>query len=170
MNVAATTLPRTEPTVAEFLSALSGPAGRSLLFHWQGKPVRPGYHVTEIKQARVVGLDCGANVEAWTETFIQLFDVDSLPGEPARQITTGKFLAILGKFRADVGLAEPSKLTFEVSEPDHPLGLFAVSDITEAEGIVQVSLEPRPASCKPRDRWLEPAVDKPVTSSSSCCA
>ncbi|TIV99492.1 MAG: hypothetical protein E5V74_16430 [Mesorhizobium sp.] len=38
-------------------------------------------------------------------------------------------------------------------------------------GAIEVELSPRPASCKPRDRWLkeQAAAGKPCGGENSCC-
>ncbi len=47
-----------------------------LVFSYDGSPVRSGYHVTEVKAGMFSALDRGANPEAWSEIFVQLWDID----------------------------------------------------------------------------------------------
>jgi hypothetical protein len=110
--------------------------------------------VTEVKNGRFVSLDCGANPETWTETYVQVWDV---PGEP-EMMTVGKFLAIMDKVARDVGLDPASRLTFECGDDVGVIGLYAVDAVTLESDRVLVSLGPRYASCKPRDRWFEANV------------
>ena len=49
-----------EGTFGTLLRQLEAACGRDLVFVYDGHPTKPGYHVTEIKFARVTGLDCGA--------------------------------------------------------------------------------------------------------------
>ncbi len=74
------------------------------MFFTEGRPVRPGYHVTEVKTGRFTAIDCGANPEAWTETFIQLWDVDD--GDRTH-MTAGKFVAIINKVARVFRLSRP---------------------------------------------------------------
>jgi hypothetical protein len=73
-----------------------------------------------------------------------------------------KFLAILRKVADAVGFDADARLTFEVSDGVKPMQLHRAERI-EAGEVVRVYLTPRPASCKPRDRWLEQTVKQ------SCC-
>ncbi|MBM1170709.1 DUF6428 family protein [Microvirga arabica] len=150
-----------DPTTGAFLDKLQFHEALPLVIAYAGRVTKAGYHVTEIKAGRFSGLDCGANSEAWTETFIQVWDV---PGEPqSRMMTVGKFLAIMDKVARDVGLDPASRLTFECGDDLGVIGLYAVDGIAVEPERVLVSLTPRHASCKPRDRWFETnGIDKPV--------
>lgn len=163
-----------KPDTGSFLAALRTVGEGPLSFSYDGRETQPGYHVTEVKTARFAGLDCGANPEDWTETFIQLWDVPGMPGEEPKPMSVPKFLAIIGKFERDVGLDSRSKLTFEVSDAASAIRLFAVDGVRFDAGRALVELGPVPASCKPRDRWLAEAT--PVaccgpqqSASSRCC-
>jgi hypothetical protein len=109
--------------------------------------------VTEVKAGQFAALDCGTNPESWQETFIQLWDVAAAPGRTFMRV--GKFLAIMGKVVSQVPFDPAAKLTFEVSVPGSAMQLFKAEAIAADATTVRVSLTPRPASCKPRDRWLE---------------
>ncbi len=153
-------------SIGQFLDALADHAERNLTFEYDGREILPGYHVTEVKTGRFAALDCGANPESWTETVIQLWDV---PREGTRAVmSVGKFLAIMRKFAADVELDRNSKLTFEVSDPASALQLFGPASAETDGESVRVSLRRRPASCKPRDRWLEQKQAR--TEAARCCA
>lgn len=139
-------------SIGGLLGFLAGHPEKPLVFLYDGKPVRPGYHVTEVKAARFSALDCGANPEAWPEIFIQLWDVDE---HPRQHMPAGKFKAIISKVSDHVALEADAKLTFEVSDGVAPMRLYKAGSPEIVDGRVRVDLAPRPASCKPRDRWLE---------------
>jgi hypothetical protein len=107
-------------TIAGLLGFLAGHRDRPLVFFHGGRPVRPGYHVTEVKAGRFDALDCGANPESWSEIFIQLWDVD----EDRTHMPAGKFAAIIRKVTEHVGLDQTAKLTFEVSDGVRPMQLY----------------------------------------------
>ena len=86
--------PERDITARDLLAVLADHAAQPLLFTYDGATIRPGYHVTEVKTGRFTSLDCGANAEAWTETFIQLWDVDE---DGRSHMTAGKFVAIIDK-------------------------------------------------------------------------
>jgi hypothetical protein len=140
---------------------------KPLVFNYEGRDVRPSYHVTEVKTGAFRGLDCGANTEKWNETFIQLWDIE----EESRGYMHGwKFLAIIGKVREAVGFDDDAKLTFEVSDGQSPMRIYSASRV-EAGEMLRVYLSARPSSCKPRDRWLqkEAAATTCCTSESQQC-
>jgi len=137
--------------IGELLAALDSAAELPLVFSYDGREVKPGYHVTEVKAGRFEALDCGANPESWTEIFIQLWDVN----EASRHMPAGKFVRIIGKVIEHVALDRTAKLTFEVSDGERPMQLHRAALPRIEDGQVRVALSARPASCKPRDRWLQ---------------
>lgn len=156
--------------IGELLTALDGVADLPLVFSYDGRNVRPGYHVTEVKAGRFEALDCGANPESWTEIFVQIWDVN----EDRSHMPAGKFVKIIGKVIEHVALDRAARLTFEVSDGERPMQLHRAALPRIEGGHVRVALSPRPASCKPRDRWLEEqaagaACCAPSASSKPCC-
>ncbi len=149
-----------EITLGELLEALGQHPSSLLTFRHEGRPLRKGYHVTEVKAGSFAGLDCGANPEAWTEIFVQLWDVDDAP----EQMTARKFAAIIGKVADHLSLDRSARLTFEVSDGIQPMQLHRAAAPAIGGDEIVVELSPRPASCKPRDRWL---AEQQATS--SCC-
>lgn len=144
------------------LDTLAGAKDSPLVFYYEGQPVRSGYHVTEVKAGQFSGLDCGANPEAWTEIFIQLWDIEE--GDRTH-MPAGKFYSIIRKVTDHVQLDGSAKLTFEVSDGVQPMQLYCAAMPFLSAGAVHVTLSPRPASCKPRDRWLAEENRK----SAACC-
>ncbi len=70
----------------------------------------PATHVTEVKAGQFAALDCGGSPEAWSEIFVQLWDV--VDGDRTH-MTAGKFAAIIRKVSEHVGLDLSDRLTFE---------------------------------------------------------
>ncbi len=149
-----------EIILGELLEALGQHPSSLLTFRREGRPLRKGYHVTEVKAGSFAGLDCGANPEAWTEIFVQLWDVDDAP----EQMTARKFAAIIGKVADHLSLDRSARLTFEVSDGIQPMQLHRAAAPAIGGDEIVLELSPRPASCKPRDRWL---AEQQATS--SCC-
>src|SRR6478609_3173485 len=117
------------------LSTLAGAKDSPLIFYYDGQPAKPGYHVTEVKAGQFSALDCGANPEAWSEIFIQLWDVDD--GD-RRHMTAGKFSAIVRKVSEHVSLDGSAKLTFEVSDGVKPMQLYCADYPTESHDMLRV--------------------------------
>ncbi|WP_075289024.1 DUF6428 family protein [Pararhizobium arenae] len=150
-------------TLSDMLQAIADNPGLPLVFTYNGSLIRSGYHVTEVKAGQFSALDCGANPEAWSEIFVQLWDIE---GGDRTHMSAGKFAAIVRKVSEHVRLDGTAKLTFEVSDGLQPMQLFCAGMPTVTGSTLTVPLEPRPASCKPRDRWLV-EQSKPAT---ACCA
>jgi hypothetical protein len=148
-----------EISTATLLETLGAHKDKALIFHYDGHDVKPSYHVTEVKSGSFNALDCGANPESWSETFVQLWDIVE---ENRGHMPAGKFLAIMRKVSESVPFAPDAKLTFEVSDGVKPIQLYKANAVRVENDVVRVPLSARPSSCKPRDRWLAPAV-------SSCC-
>lgn len=149
-------------TIGDLLGFLAAHKDKPLVFFYGGRPLRPGYHVTEVKAGQFAALDCGANPESWTEIFIQLWDVNEDEGRA--HMAAGKFSAIIRKVTEHLALDHAARLTFEVSDGVAPMELHRAGLPAIASGEVHVELSPRPASCKPRDRWLQEQKK-----ASACC-
>ncbi|EPR21282.1 MULTISPECIES: DUF6428 family protein [Agrobacterium] len=149
-------------SLGHLLDVLSVAPDAQLIFTYGGNSVRPGYHVTEVKAGQFSALDCGANPEAWSEIFVQLWDIDE---DDRTHMSAGKFSAIIRKVSDHVRLNPDAKLTFEVSDGERPMSLYCASSPRLYAGVLEVALQARPSSCKPRDRWLQ----ETPTSESSCC-
>jgi hypothetical protein len=149
-------------TLGFLLETLAGASDLPLVFHYDGRPVKPGYHVTEVKAGQFAALDCGANPESWSEIFVQLWNIEE--GDRTH-MPAGKFAAIIRKVSEHVQLDGSARLTFEVSDGVSPMQLYSAAVPELRDGGVHVALAPRPASCKPRDRWLAEEKRK----ASSCC-
>jgi hypothetical protein len=144
--------PAGEISMGALLAELAAHSGKRLIFAYDGRDVLPGYHVTEVKDGQFQALDCGANPEAWRETFIQLWDV---PEDARVHMRVAKFSAIMRKVSEVLPFDENAKLTFEVSDGSGAISLYRAERIDIGDDEVRVTLGRRPASCKPRDRWLE---------------
>ena len=163
MNAIDKTLSR-DISLGVLIDTLAGSTTLPLVFHYDGRPVRSGYHVTEVKAGQFAALDCGANPEAWSEIFVQLWDIEE--GDRTH-MPAGKFAAIIRKVSEHLQLDGTARLTFEVSDGVRPMQLYCAASPVLRDGALHVELEPRPASCKPRDRWL---ADQQQQKASACCA
>jgi hypothetical protein len=142
-----------EISAAELIAQLNEHRNKTLVFAYEGRDIQSGYHVTEGKTGAFQALDCGANYESWHETFIQLWDIPQ--EDHRRMMPVAKFLAIVGKVAERVPFDPTAKVTFEVSDGQQAMALYRASGIEVHGDVIRVELTQRPASCKPRDRWLE---------------
>ena len=159
-----------EMTIGGLLATLAAHGECPLVFHYDGNAIRPGYHITEVKSGQFAALDCGGNPEAWTEIFVQLLDGH----EDRAHMKAAKFAAILRKVTDHVALDLTARLTFEVSDGIRPMQLYFAGTPERSGEDLHCQLVPRPASCKPRDRWLEEqkhtsACCTPAPGGKACC-
>ena len=85
----------------------------------------------------------------------------------------GKFSAIIRKVSEHVALEPHARLTFEVSDGIRPMMLHRAGPPVVTGAEVHVDLSPRPASCKPRDRWLAAEKQRACCDgqpAQACCA
>jgi hypothetical protein len=158
--------------LGSLLRALDAHPGTPLVFHYDGSEIRPGYHITEVKAGQFSALDCGANPEAWSEIFVQLWDI--VEGDRTH-MAAGKFASIVRKVSEHVSLDGSARLTFEVSDGERPMQLHKAASPVFRDGVLHVDLGPRPATCKPRDRWLaenarQASCCGPAAADTKCCA
>lgn len=151
-----------ERELADFLAFLASCGAAPVVFAYRGREAAQGLHVTEVKSGRFASIDCGAMPEAWSETFIQIWEADGELGP----LTASTFVKIMAKAARDSDLDPQSRLTFEANS-DGVIGVYALERAVLDNGRAHISLKPRRASCKPRDRWLAADREK---ASASCCA
>lgn len=167
-------VPVTSPAQADFdlitlRDALKPRETQPLVLEYAGRTIQAGYHVTEIKFARLSALDCGGNPDNWIETILQVEDIPAQAGGDF--MTVGKFLSILGRVEAALGLDQSSRVTFEVSRPDEAMQVFDIAGVDTIQGHTRLVLEKRPAICKPRHRAArEEAACCGSVTQAPCCA
>ena len=154
-----------EISAAALLAGLAVHKDKKLVFAYEGRDIRPSYHVTEVKIGAFRALDCGANAESWNETIIQLWDIEE---ENRSHMPVSKFLAIIAKVGDAVGFDADAKLTFEVSDGVRPMQIYR-ADRMDVSDVVRVTLSARPSSCKPRDRWLNEQQGCLPKAKQPCC-
>ena len=158
-------------TLTRLRAELEAHRALPLVFVYGAKAISAGYHVTEVKAAQLSSLDCGANPESWSETIIQLWDVES---DGATHMQVSKFLGILSQVERRVALDPEALLIFEAGDSASPMQVFTVGSIIAMTDHVEVTLAPRPATCKPRDRgladdFIAAAAISKTAQSKACC-
>jgi hypothetical protein len=158
-------------TLTRLRAELEAHRALPLVFTYGGKTIAAGYHVTEVKAAQLSSLDCGANPESWSETIVQLWDIES---DGATHMKVAKFLGILSQVERRATLDPEALLIFEAGDSASPMQVFTVGSIVAMSDHVEVTLAPRPATCKPRDRGLEDALGAVTAAataqSKTCCS
>ncbi len=155
-------------------AAVEGPktaavAAKPVHMSYGGRELLAGFHITEVKRQRIESIDCGARLDGWAETVIQLLDID---GQPEGRMSASKFHGILGK--AGVALGK-GPIIVEVGRPGEAMQLYDLAGIIEEPERVRLDVSPRQAVCKPAIKMLDIQSvsccgSGPATAGSSCCS
>lgn len=131
----------------DFKEALLQNPSLNLQFQYaKGKWVDASYHITEIKQAPIVSVDCGGVMNKWTEIIVQLWE----PGEKEqeRAMKVRKALSIIEIVEKKLAL-EPSatvKIEFGNSQFD-TRQMYPGNIVNDGENLI-VDLQPDFTECK----------------------
>ena len=139
-----------------------------VLFEAEGDAVGRGYHLTELRLARISSIDCGGVADAWDEAQMQVLDA---PGDTA--MSAGKMAAILDRSAAEIeGLAH-APLNVEFSPGNQGLGRYRLGAPRLADGAVTLPLTAIGPECKALTRaFAKPAAavcGAPVKAAAACC-
>lgn len=157
----------TPATLADLAAVLSPYAALPLVFSFRGEDIRPGYHVTELKAARIDSIDCGGRVAAFRETVVQLLDGRRDAQEV--HMTAGRFLAIADRSRAALpGLAD-APLIFEYGPGNRPALRLAIARIERTEAALRVHLSALHAACRPALEARTAAAAGEAPTADPCC-
>ncbi len=153
-------------TLDDLLAATRAlPPELPLVFVTDDGPVGPGYHVTELKLARIVSIDCGARTSSWSETVLQLLD-----GHGRAHMPVGKFAGILAQSVRKVDGLGASPAFVEFGHHNAGMQIFRPGEPELTEGDVVLRLHPVRAQCKPASEATTPGRADGCGSRNSCCA
>lgn len=157
-----------------------------LQFQYAGdKWVDASYHITEIKQAPIVSVDCGGVMNSWTEIIVQLWE--PIGERQLRAMKVKKALSIIEVVEKVLPLNPLGtvKIEFGNSEFD-TRQMFPNDIIIDGENLI-VDLRPDAVQCKAIERGgscgttasgeecCTPAAEKPkiklknLATATSCC-
>ncbi|MEM9146246.1 MAG: DUF6428 family protein [Pseudomonadota bacterium] len=120
------------------------PSEAPLVFSTDAGPIGAGYHVTELKLARISSIDCVGRTDAWTEVALQLLD-----GQGASHMAVGKFTRILEQSTRRVECLGTSPLRIEFAHGNDGLRIYEPSAPELINGAVSLRLRSIHAQCKP---------------------
>jgi len=148
----------TDISLGLFLETLATAKDLPLVFHYDGRSVKGGYHVTEVKAGQFAALDCGGQSGKLDR------DLRTAMGYRTHMLAA-KFAAIISKVSEQVKFDGSAKLTFELSDGVQPIQLYEAAYPSLCAGRVLIELAARQASFKPRNRWLAEEAIK----TAACC-
>ncbi|MES2425712.1 MAG: DUF6428 family protein [Bacteroidota bacterium] len=127
--------------------------------------VDASYHITEIKQAPIVSVDCGGKMNAWTEVIIQLWEPSASANKTAMAVNKALKIIELVEKSLPLNPAATIKIEFGNTRFDtrqmHPDEL-----IIDGENLI-VNLLPDLTQCKANDRGESCGTAETVV---SCCS
>ncbi len=139
-----------------------------VLFEAEGDAVGRGYHLTELRLAKISSIDCGGVADAWEEAQMQVLDA---PGDVA--MSAGKMAAILSRSAAEINGLADAPLNVEFSPGNDGLGRYRLGVPRAADGVVTLPLTPMVPECKAMSRaFAKPAAEEccgPKRPVASCC-
>lgn len=157
----------------EFLEVLKSNQGKSLLFEYApGMLVGANYHITEVKHVTIDSVDCGAAVDAWKETVVQLWEDPSELGKTAF-MSAYKAMGILSKVGKMKSYVLDAALKIEYSNARfHTAQLFVNDYEIKGENLI-FKLASQPTDCKAKETCgIQPEVVETAGScapGSGCC-
>jgi len=159
----------------EFLDLLKLHQDKYLLFEYTaGQFVGANYHITEVKHNTIESVDCGARMDAWNETTIQLWESPDELGKTEYMLVdkASSILKRVGRMRSYDGNAEV-KIEYS-NDRFHTAQLF-VNDFELHGNDLHIKLAVEKTDCKAKQdcgvkqtaaAGVEESCCDPV---SSCC-
>lgn len=131
----------------------------------EGAFVHPSFHLTEIKQASIVSVDCGGQMNAWTEVIVQLWEPQ--PAEAHHAMPVSKALSIIDLVEKSLPLDPAATVKIEFGNTTFDTRQLYPGELTTEGNRLTVNLTPDYTQCKALSRGGRcdtPSVGEP------CCA
>lgn len=131
----------------------------------ENKWVDTSYHITEIKQAPIVSVDCGGKMNSWTEIIVQLWE----PGEKQqeRSMKVSKALSIIELVEKALPLNPLGTVKIEFGNSQFDTRQMYPGDIIQDGENLIVDLRPDFTQCKAINRGGSCGT---TDSGNECCA
>ena len=158
----------------EFLSLLQEHSNKDLVFEYTAdKFVAPNYHITEVKNITVDSVDCGAGVDFWKETVIQLWESPK-EKEKLEYMSAYKALSILNKVDKIKPMEKDVEVKFEYSNSHFNTAQLFVNGFSTDDKRLLLNLGIEQTDCKAKETCGvadESAVmaESRCTPESGCC-
>lgn len=151
----------------EFLEVLNQHKNKELLFEYTiGHFVGANYHITEIKNITVDSVDCGAGVDFWKETIVQLYESPE-ELDKTEFMTADKALAILNRVDAIKPMVKDAEIKLEYSNANFHTAQLFVNDVVWNDTRIIIKLAVEKTDCKAKETCGVP-VEAEATSQNSC--
>ena len=131
----------------------------------EGEFVHPSFHITEIKQAPIVSVDCGGQMNSWTEVIVQLWEPQAK--EADRSMKVSKALSIINLVEKSLPLNPVATVKIEFGNSRFDTRQMYPGELIAEGDRFTVSLTPDYTQCKALTRFQSCGT---TTSGESCCA
>ena len=160
-------LTQSEPmTWQAFKNTLGQNPDKFLQFQYaEGQFVHPSFHITEIKQAPIVSVDCGGQMNAWTEVIVQLWEPAFQ--EADRSMKVSKALSIIDLVEKALPLNPVATVKIEFGNSKFDTRQMYPSELVAEGDSFTVSLTPDYTQCKALTRSQSCGT---TSSGESCCS
>lgn len=147
----------------------------TLQFQYAGNHlVNAAYHLTEIKQAPIVSVDCGGVMNSWTEIILQLWEPEIKDADRAMEVK--KALSIISLVEKSLPLNPFGIVKIEYGNTDYDARQLYPGSITVKDDQLIVDLNPAFTECKAIGRGescgtpVKPAIEifNTTTDSTTC--
>ena len=153
-------------TWGDFKNTLKQNPDLHLQFQYEeGKFVDSSYHITEIKQAPIVSVDCGGAMNSWTEVIVQLWEPSEK--EADRSMKIGKALKIVDLVEKSLSLNPNATVKIEFGNSKFDTRQMYPGEFVADGEAVTVNLVPDFTQCKALTRNQSCATP---SAEASCCA
>lgn len=116
-------------------------------FTANGKGINAGFHITELKHAKINSIDCGGNEDQFDEVTLQLLD-----GYGGLAMSSGKLAKILAHSLKAIPALENKDLRVEFAPENNGLHIYHMEDVTVVNERLTIALTNGAAVCKPAQR------------------
>ncbi len=129
----------------------------------EGKFVDSSFHITEIKQAPIVSVDCGGVMNSWTEVVVQLWEPQN--SEANRSMRVGKALKIVNLVERSLPLNPDAVVKIEFGNSKFDTRQMYPGDFLADSDSFIINLVPDFTQCKALGRNQACGT----TSDAACC-
>jgi len=130
-----------------FRSRLLENPEKFLLFQYaDNRFVNASFHITEIKQAPIISVDCGGKMNSWTEIIVQLWEPAELHNGDGMK--TEKALAIIEQVEKLLPLDPDATVKIEFGNSQFDTRQMYPSDFIAGEKTFTISLAADFTQCK----------------------
>ena len=155
----------THATLTDLRDTLRTEPNRPVRFRTAHYEVKPGYHLTEFKLARVASVDCGRGKHEWDEAIVELLDGS---GDEEEFMPSGKVTAIVDDVVSAIPAASDADAVFEFGS--RGLARYRIGSVAFDGDDWLVTLDPLQGQCKAAST---PSCCKAVAATkpepTSCC-